>query len=98
VASAALPRFKCAQPSDKAVRTLPRVVQHTEQQLEFYFPQFPTKFGAYNSKGSGAEPSSMSPIPDELTATVLSVVQSLPRLQKAKLLLDHSLSLLEAGK
>ncbi|KAH9976596.1 hypothetical protein BGW80DRAFT_1436025 [Lactifluus volemus] len=40
----------------------------------------------------------MSPIPDELTATVLSVVQSLPRLQKAKLLLDHSLSLLEAGK
>ncbi|KAI0246589.1 hypothetical protein BJV78DRAFT_1297892 [Lactifluus subvellereus] len=40
----------------------------------------------------------MSLIPDELTATVLSAVESLPRLQKAKLLLDHSLALLEAGQ
>ncbi|KAI0297045.1 hypothetical protein B0F90DRAFT_1811223 [Multifurca ochricompacta] len=40
----------------------------------------------------------MSPIPDELTSTVLSVVESLPRLRKAKLLLDHCLALLEAGQ
>jgi hypothetical protein len=40
----------------------------------------------------------MSSIPDELTATVLSAVESLPKLQKAKLLLDHSLALLEAGQ
>ena len=40
----------------------------------------------------------MSSIPDELTTTVLSIVGSLPTLQKAKLLLDHCLALLEAGK
>jgi hypothetical protein len=40
----------------------------------------------------------MSPIPDELTATVISAVESLSALQKAKFLLEHSLSLLEAGQ
>ncbi|KAH9953480.1 hypothetical protein BC827DRAFT_1146062 [Russula dissimulans] len=40
----------------------------------------------------------MSPIPDELTATVISVVESLSGHQKAKFLLDHSLTLLEAGQ
>jgi len=40
----------------------------------------------------------MSPIPDELTATVISVVESLSGHQKAKFLLDHSLTLLETGK
>src|SRR6266702_6954525 len=39
----------------------------------------------------------MSSIPDELTATVFSIVGSLPQLQKAKLILDHCLALLEAG-
>ena len=40
----------------------------------------------------------MSPIPDELTATVISAVGSLSALQKAKFLLEHSLALLEAGQ
>jgi hypothetical protein len=40
----------------------------------------------------------MSPIPDELTATVISAVESLSALQKAKFLLEHSLTLLEAGQ
>jgi hypothetical protein len=40
----------------------------------------------------------MSRIPDELTATVISVVESLTAHQKAKILLDHSLTLLEAGQ
>ncbi|KAI9450284.1 hypothetical protein F5148DRAFT_1277868 [Russula earlei] len=40
----------------------------------------------------------MSPIPDELTATVISAVKSLTALQKAKFLLDHSLTLLETGQ
>ena len=40
----------------------------------------------------------MSRITDELTATVISVVESLTAGQKAKFLLDHSLALLEAGQ
>ncbi|KAI0282237.1 hypothetical protein BC826DRAFT_1065780 [Russula brevipes] len=40
----------------------------------------------------------MPPIPDELTATVISAVESLSGLQKAKFLLEHSLTLLEAGQ
>jgi hypothetical protein len=40
----------------------------------------------------------MSHIPDELTATVISAVESLSGLQKAKFLLEHSLTLLEAGQ
>ncbi|KAI9435553.1 hypothetical protein H4582DRAFT_2059465 [Lactarius indigo] len=40
----------------------------------------------------------MSSIPDELTATVLSIVGSLPTLQKAKLILDHCLALIEVGE
>ncbi|KAH9029242.1 hypothetical protein EDB85DRAFT_2091001 [Lactarius pseudohatsudake] len=40
----------------------------------------------------------MSSITDELTATVLSIVGSLPTLQKAKLILDHCLALIEAGE
>ena len=40
----------------------------------------------------------MSRITDELTATVISVVESLTARQKAKFLLDHSLALLEAGQ
>ncbi|KAI0261950.1 hypothetical protein BC834DRAFT_893413 [Gloeopeniophorella convolvens] len=42
-------------------------------------------------------PAGMSSIPDELTATVISAVESLPRPQKAKLLLDHCLALLDSG-
>jgi hypothetical protein len=40
----------------------------------------------------------MSRIPDGLTATVISVVESLSALQKAKFLLEHSLALLDAGQ
>ncbi|KAH9057589.1 hypothetical protein EDB87DRAFT_1630114 [Lactarius vividus] len=40
----------------------------------------------------------MSSIPDELTATVFSIVGSLSTLQKAKLILDHCLALIEAGE
>lgn len=40
----------------------------------------------------------MARIPDELTATVISAVESLSRSQKAKFLLNHSLTLLEAGQ
>lgn len=40
----------------------------------------------------------MSSFPDELTATVFSIVESLPKLQKAKLILNHCLALLEAGQ
>lgn len=40
----------------------------------------------------------MPHIPDELTATVISAVESLSGLQKAKFLLEHSLTLLEAGQ
>ncbi|KAH8993141.1 hypothetical protein EDB92DRAFT_1855074 [Lactarius akahatsu] len=40
----------------------------------------------------------MSSIPDELTTTVFSIVGSLPTLQKAKLILDHCLALIEAGE
>lgn len=40
----------------------------------------------------------MSSFPDELTTTVISIVGSLPRLQKAKLILGHCLALLEAGQ
>jgi hypothetical protein len=38
----------------------------------------------------------MSSIPDKLT--VFSIVGSLQKLQKAKLILDHCLALLEAGQ
>ncbi len=40
----------------------------------------------------------MSSSPDELTATVLSIVGALPKLQKAKLILDHCQALLDAGQ
>ncbi|KAN0142176.1 hypothetical protein V8E53_000638 [Lactarius tabidus] len=40
----------------------------------------------------------MSSIPDELTATVFSIVGSFTRLQKAKLILDHCHALLEARR
>ncbi|KAI9459875.1 hypothetical protein BJY52DRAFT_1264289 [Lactarius psammicola] len=50
------------------------------------------QFASYQLKAQ------MSSIPDELTATVFSIVGSLPTLQKAKLLLDHCLALLEAGQ
>lgn len=40
----------------------------------------------------------MSAVPDELTHTVLAAVESLTQARKAKLLLNHSLEMLEAGQ
>jgi len=40
----------------------------------------------------------LSSMPDELTSTVLDALSALPQLNKATLLLDAALRLIEAGK